>query len=448
MSRRPRLSEDDAVLRSQHSQVPQAKKWSESPAMTRLSTVRTVRQVTTLPTPQPLPDCYYLRPSSITYFDTDHRPDYVGGGGQSTLSDSSESTYMRIQVNRDGGGNKTYWPCVATFGAVDLASGFTIDSATLTARVLKEDSANVWMNWECAEDITGGNTFSPNYGGGTFNPLNDMWGDYTVNLTSLPSASAVQSGVIQVLFEAGINIDTGDHYIDVSELTLTICRAGEFLPLFWWKMDIGPSGDYWMSYSEGANTNLGITTSYGVGERPPLAPGSIGSIELMREDFGGCATTGDPLMLRGLLAGDIDPSGTQGVAFDLWVDGLQSSGAAMTQTVFEFKDISDYDWATITSVSNGLTFWLNDSNGSGGMSWSMSNVDDSVPDGVGVHIRWEFLQADNSTNIIINGSVVHSETLSAFPFQGGSMFGLKMCGADDGTWFDDIKIYGGLSSIG
>lgn len=233
MSRRPRSCFEQRLSRRATTMAPGGRLASESPV---------VRPVGTVSAGKPI-GCYTVKPSAITYYDADHQPVYVGGGGQNTLKDGSDSTYVQVGVDRVAYPySKTYYPAVATFEALALPEGFVVSSLSVSIRGRLTQAGNVWLTYDVANGIVPAGTWTPHYTNGAwFNdagfsalPINESWQTWTDTLDpdniwysgTLPSAADIEAGVVQIYFAAGTNYpEEGLRWVDVAEVSLTVCSA-------------------------------------------------------------------------------------------------------------------------------------------------------------------------------------------------------------------------------
>lgn len=171
---------------------------------------------------------YILRPDTIADFD-DQPVSYQGGGGQNTLNDQSDSTYLRLDYLVDPG--DFYGTPVATFAATDLGAWTTVTAATLTvrARSLSNAGGNR-IAWDLAVDIP--STYDPYYSTDAYmaSPWTPgaSWVDYSYALTgefdALPTVAAVEAGSVQITLSPGIST-ADDMQLDIADVWLTLAGA-------------------------------------------------------------------------------------------------------------------------------------------------------------------------------------------------------------------------------
>lgn len=193
--------------------------WSESP----IPRVATRRVKVGAPSAWTLT----IRPDRIaTALESDHDPTYVGGGGQNTLKDESDSTYLTLDYDS---GTGEFGAAVATLEATALP-GSTITAATLTFRVRTSTAAR--FSSDVALDILGGNTYDPFILTCTEDPASG-WTDYTYSATSatdfgtdanwymLPTVAMLEAGTVEMILNCA-NTGGGSESLDVSDIWMTV----------------------------------------------------------------------------------------------------------------------------------------------------------------------------------------------------------------------------------
>lgn len=177
-----------------------------------------------------------LRPDAIADYD-DQPVSYQGGGGQNTLNDQSDSTFLRLDYTITPTVDFFGTP-VATFAATDLGTWSTVTACALTvrARSLSNTGSNK-IGFNVAGDILPGGSWDPYYtdsdevdDGGGWVP-GGSWVDYTYSLvndpsnplysTITPTVAAVEAGEIQILITPAISTSAAMQ-LDVADVWLTL----------------------------------------------------------------------------------------------------------------------------------------------------------------------------------------------------------------------------------
>lgn len=169
-----------------------------------------------------------LRPDTITDYD-DQPVSYQGGGGQSTLQDQSDATFLRLDYILTPSADFLGTP-VATFAA--RACGWaSVDYVTLTvrARSLSNPGGNA-IAWNLAGNIPA--TYSPYYSDDAYMAApwvpGASWANYSFGWDNtydpLPSPAAIAAGAIQLF--VGPSITTTDEMqLDIADVWLTVTGA-------------------------------------------------------------------------------------------------------------------------------------------------------------------------------------------------------------------------------
>ena len=196
------------------------RRWSES-AIPRIGKPRLRRIGPPAPTVTLRPDAIA---ASLEWPDSDVI--YVGGGGQDTLRDQSDSTYVTADYDYD---TSTFSPAVATFEAASIPGGATIESITFTMRVRGDGVA--YASFDLAGDILGGNSYEPYYLGSGLDPVpGSGWTNLSWTATpsntdwwwEIPTVAALNAGGLQLHCGVGIVTPGVDGHIDWADAWIAV----------------------------------------------------------------------------------------------------------------------------------------------------------------------------------------------------------------------------------
>ena len=217
MSRRPRTVHEQRVARALRTMAPGGRLASESP-------VRRPRFTGGAPYVPPTA----LRPDLIgPWYGETALPSgtYVGGAGQDTLRDDSDSTYLLIDQGLDALGDERQ--VAFAFEAGTFAS---ITACTLRIRAKSPNSTNLYVAISGSYVRTPGSG-TPYYYAPDYAVLTTGWANYDFTWTTgggdwndgvLPSLSALSAGTVEVLVNVRQSAPYNGHVAHLAEAWLEI----------------------------------------------------------------------------------------------------------------------------------------------------------------------------------------------------------------------------------
>lgn len=188
--------------------------------------------------------CVAIRPDAVDTFPDTYPITITGGAGDGTLSDDSDSTYVKVMylwANREDPAH-LFWDAsavVASFPAITAPAGYVVASATVALRVKSETAgmpAAPWDDWAYMEWgwTLGRNlltTFDATYADHNYlTGLTGSWADHSVDITTaadftaLPTVADLEAGTVGLYLYPH---EGRDFYFFAAEVTLTVCWAPE-----------------------------------------------------------------------------------------------------------------------------------------------------------------------------------------------------------------------------